>query len=141
MYILIFILLFPTVSIADLIVNSQITDSITQSNTKVLGEAPALSVGNLNLSLQDNNANEIAALSENSLIAQDFDQDGTAATTKGFWQKMSSGINGQTDLNETCAKHQNLDKETLCKATEKTNLLNSCSNIINTFKRACQRME
>jgi hypothetical protein len=28
-------------------VNSQITDSVTQSNTKVLGEAPAMAMGSL----------------------------------------------------------------------------------------------
>ncbi len=28
-------------------VNNQITDSVTQSNTKVLGDAPAVAVGNL----------------------------------------------------------------------------------------------
>ena len=28
-------------------VNSQITDSVTQANTKVLGDAPAVSLGNL----------------------------------------------------------------------------------------------
>jgi hypothetical protein len=32
---------FPTA------INSQITDSITQANTKVLGDAPAVAVGNL----------------------------------------------------------------------------------------------
>lgn len=32
---------FPTA------VNSQITDSITQANTKVLGDAPAIALGNL----------------------------------------------------------------------------------------------
>jgi hypothetical protein len=32
---------FPTA------VNSQITDSITQANTKVLGDAPAIAMGNL----------------------------------------------------------------------------------------------
>ncbi len=32
---------FPTA------VNSQITDSITQANTKVLGDAPAMAMGNL----------------------------------------------------------------------------------------------
>lgn len=29
------------------IVNSQITDSVTQANTKVVGDAPAMSMGNL----------------------------------------------------------------------------------------------
>jgi hypothetical protein len=32
---------FPTA------INSQITDSITQANTKVLGDAPAIAMGNL----------------------------------------------------------------------------------------------
>ncbi len=32
---------FPTA------VNDQITDSVTQANTKVLGDAPAVAVGNL----------------------------------------------------------------------------------------------
>ena len=32
---------FPTA------VNSQITDSVTQANTKVLGDAPAVAIGNL----------------------------------------------------------------------------------------------
>jgi hypothetical protein len=31
----------------DTAVNSQITDSITQANTKVLGDAPAIAMGNL----------------------------------------------------------------------------------------------
>lgn len=41
---------FPTA------VNGQITDAVTQANVKVIGEAPAMAMGNLYQALSDNAA-------------------------------------------------------------------------------------
>ena len=62
-------------------VNSQITDSITQANTKVLGDAPAMAMGNLfqstaqSLGLAALNATN--AQQQNNMTAQ-------ASTTMGL---------------------------------------------------------
>lgn len=65
---------FPTA------VNSQITDSVTQANVKVLGDAPALSMGNLfqatSQALGNAAHNATGAQQQTSVAAQ-------AATTMG----------------------------------------------------------
>lgn len=38
---------FPTVAFAADVVNPQITDSVTQTNVKILGDAPGMAMGNL----------------------------------------------------------------------------------------------
>lgn len=65
---------FPTA------VNSQITDSVTQANTKVLGDAPAVATGNLFIATSQALANAAHAASNN------FQQSSVtvqAATTAG----------------------------------------------------------
>ena len=65
---------FPTA------VNSQITDSITQANTKVLGDAPAVAMGNLFIATSQalSNAahNATTSQQQSNITAQ-------AATTQG----------------------------------------------------------
>jgi len=62
-------------------VNSQITDSVTQANVKVLGDAPALSLGNLyqvvSQSLGLSAQNSVFAQQHSNIIHQ-------AATTQGI---------------------------------------------------------
>jgi len=61
-------------------VNSQITDSVTQVNTKVLGDAPALALGNLfqatAQALSNAAHNATTAIQQSNITAQ-------AATTMG----------------------------------------------------------
>ncbi len=61
-------------------VNSQITDSVTQVNTKVLGDAPVIALGNLfaatSQALSNAAHNTTASQQQTSIIAQ-------AATTQG----------------------------------------------------------
>ena len=65
---------------ADTAVNSQITDSITQVNTKVLGDAPAIAMGNLYQAMSQ--ALSLAAL--NSTTAQQqSNMTAQASTTMG----------------------------------------------------------
>lgn len=65
---------FPTA------VNSQITDSVTQANTKVLGDAPAVAMGNLfqatAQALANAAHNATGAQQQSNIVAQ-------AATTMG----------------------------------------------------------
>jgi hypothetical protein len=65
---------FPTA------VNSQITDSVTQANTKVLGDAPAIAMGNLfqasAQALGNAAHNATSAMQQSNVTAQ-------AATTMG----------------------------------------------------------
>ena len=65
---------FPTA------VNSQITDSVTQSNTKVVGDSPAVSLGNLFIAtsqaLSNSAHNATSHQQQTGLTAQ-------AATTQG----------------------------------------------------------
>ncbi|MCC6366394.1 MAG: RebB family R body protein [Bryobacterales bacterium] len=51
---------FPTA------VNSQITDAVTQSNVKVLGDAPAVAVGNLYMAM----AQAMSTAAQNAVTAQ-----------------------------------------------------------------------
>lgn len=70
---------FPTA------VNSSITDSITQVNTKLLGDAPAIAMGNLYLATAQalaNAANNTSRLQQATIISQ-------AATTQGVSQLYS----------------------------------------------------
>lgn len=61
-------------------VNSQITDSVTQSNAKVLADAPAMAMG----SLYQTMAHSLGILMENSVTAQqNMNILGQAATTQG----------------------------------------------------------
>ena len=65
---------FPTA------VNSQITDSITQANTKVLGDAPAIAMGNL----YQATAQALANAAHNATLAQQQSYvTAQAATTMG----------------------------------------------------------
>ncbi len=61
-------------------VNSQITDSVTQSNTKVVGDAPAVAMGNLyqatSQALANAAHNAAMAQQQNNILAQ-------AVTTMG----------------------------------------------------------
>lgn len=61
-------------------VNSQITDAVTQSNVKVLGEAPALAMGNL----YQATAQALANAAHNATTAQQQSNvTAQAATTQG----------------------------------------------------------
>jgi hypothetical protein len=65
---------FPTA------VNSQITDSVTQANTKVLGDAPAVAMGNLYQATAQalaNAAHNATSAQQNAVITAQ------AATTQG----------------------------------------------------------
>jgi len=65
---------FPTA------VNSQITDSVTQANTKVLGDAPAVAMGNL----YQATAQALSNAAHNATAAQQQSYVTTqAATTQG----------------------------------------------------------
>ncbi len=61
-------------------VNNQITDSVTQANVKVLGDAPAMAMGNLfqatNNALANSAHNSTTAIQQTNVTAQ-------AATTMG----------------------------------------------------------
>ena len=61
-------------------VNSQITDSITQANTKVLGDAPAIAMGNLFQSTAQ--ALSLAALNATN-AQQQSNMTAQASTTMG----------------------------------------------------------
>jgi len=71
---------FPTA------VNSQITDSVTQANTKVLGDAPAVALGNLYQATAQALAN--AAHNATNAQQQSF-VTGQAATTMGVTTLLS----------------------------------------------------
>ena len=61
-------------------VNNQITDSVTQANTKVLGDAPAVAMGNLFQAT----AQALANAAHNATTAQQqFNVTAQAATTMG----------------------------------------------------------
>lgn len=53
-------------STASTSVNSQVTDAITQTNVKVLGEAPAMAMGNLYQTI----GNSVAMAAANAVYAQ-----------------------------------------------------------------------
>ncbi|KGJ87966.1 RebB family R body protein [Colwellia psychrerythraea] len=69
-------------------VNAQITDSITQVNTKVVGETPAMAMGNLlmstNQALSNSAHNSTSAQQQASITMQ-------AATVQGINSLMSIG--------------------------------------------------
>lgn len=64
-------------------VNSQITDAVTQSNVKVVGEAPAIALGNVYQTAAHSTGlmfqNAVNAQNQQNLLAQ-------AATTQGVMQ-------------------------------------------------------
>jgi hypothetical protein len=64
-------------------VNQQITDAVTQTNVKVLGEAPAMAMGNLYQSMANSTGilfqNAVSAQNQQNVLAQ-------AATTQGVMQ-------------------------------------------------------
>ena len=68
---------FPTA------VNNQITDAVTQTNVKVIGEAPAMAMGTIYQSMAQSNgilfANAVAAQQQQNTLAQ-------AATNQGVMQ-------------------------------------------------------
>ncbi|KPH15170.1 MULTISPECIES: RebB family R body protein [unclassified Chryseobacterium] len=64
-------------------VNEQITDAVTQSNVKVVGEAPAMALGNVYQSA----AHSTGIMFENAVNAQNQQNIlGQAATTQGVMQ-------------------------------------------------------
>ncbi|RXM51669.1 MULTISPECIES: RebB family R body protein [unclassified Chryseobacterium] len=64
-------------------VNQQITDAVTQSNVKVVGEAPAIALGNVYQSA----AHSTGIMFENAVNAQNQQNIlGQAATTQGIMQ-------------------------------------------------------
>lgn len=69
-------------------VNEQVTDSVTQVNTKVVGETPAIALGNLQMSTSQ-------ALANAALNASGAQQQATitmqAATVQGVNALMSTG--------------------------------------------------
>lgn len=69
-------------------VNEQVTDSVTQVNTKVVGETPAIALGNLQMSTSQ-------ALANSALNATGAQQQATitmqAATVQGVNALMSTG--------------------------------------------------
>jgi hypothetical protein len=69
-------------------VNEQVTDSVTQVNTKVVGETPAIALGNLQMSTSQ-------ALANAALNATGAQQQATitmqAATVQGVNALMSTG--------------------------------------------------
>ena len=64
-------------------VNDQITDAVTQANIKVLGEAPAMAMGNLYQAMAHSTGilfqNAVSAQNQQNILAQ-------AATTQGVMQ-------------------------------------------------------
>jgi hypothetical protein len=64
-------------------VNDQITDAVTQANVKVLGEAPAVAMGNLYQSMAHSTGilfqNAVSAQNQQNILAQ-------AAATQGVMQ-------------------------------------------------------
>lgn len=64
-------------------VNNQITDAVTQANTKVLGDAPAIAMGNIYQSLAHSNGllfeNTVNAQNQQKILAQ-------SAATQGIMQ-------------------------------------------------------
>ncbi|WBX96332.1 RebB family R body protein [Chryseobacterium gambrini] len=64
-------------------VNGQITDAVTQANVKVLGEAPAMAMGNLYQAMAHSTGilfqNAVSAQNQQNILAQ-------AATTQGVMQ-------------------------------------------------------
>lgn len=69
-------------------VNPQITDSVTQVNTKVLGETPAMAMGNLMMSTSQalaNSAHNATAAQQQAQITMQ------AATVQGINSLMSPG--------------------------------------------------
>lgn len=82
-------------------VSSQITDAVTQSNTKVLGDAPAMSVGGL----YQTSSHSIGLLFENSVNAQNQSAiTAQAATTQGVMQIYSITSNSMSALAEEVIK-------------------------------------
>ncbi|WP_318409252.1 RebB family R body protein [Photobacterium leiognathi] len=76
-------------------VNGQITDSVTQVNTKVVGETPAMAMGNLLMST----SHALSTSAHNATAAQQQGQITMhAATIQGFNSLMSVGgaIAGRT---------------------------------------------
>ncbi|ASK30001.1 MULTISPECIES: RebB family R body protein [Chryseobacterium] len=64
-------------------VNSQITDAVTQSNVKVVGEAPAMALGNV----YQTAAHSTGIMFENAVNTQNQQNIlGQAATTQGVMQ-------------------------------------------------------
>jgi hypothetical protein len=72
-------------------VNSQVTDAITQTNTKVLGEAPAIAMGNLYQTV----GNSWAMAAANAVYAQQqANVTYQAASTMGVAKLLSLKVSG-----------------------------------------------
>ena len=73
----------PTANATTQSVNSQITDAVTQSNVKVVAEAPAIALGNVYKTA----AHSTGLMFENAINAQNQQNTlGQAATTQGVMQ-------------------------------------------------------
>ena len=72
-------------------VNSQITDSVTQVNTKVLGDAPAIAMGNLYQATSQAMANAAHNATSNQ---QQMNITAQAATTQGVVTLLSINSSG-----------------------------------------------
>ena len=68
-------------------VNSQITDAVTQANVKVLGEAPAIAMGNLYLATSQ----ALSNAAHNATPQQSNDVTSQAASTLGI-NNLYSGV-------------------------------------------------
>src|ERR1700754_804292 len=82
-------------------VNNQITDAVTQSNVKVVGEAPAMAMG----SLYQTMAHSTGILFENSVSAQQQQNTLTqAATNQGVMQIYSVDTTAAAGATEKIAQ-------------------------------------
>ncbi len=88
-------------------VNNQITDSVTQSNVKVLGDAPAMAMGNLfqvtnnalgnsahnsTLAIQQTNVTAQAATTMGVTLLYSLDTASTGVATKKILQSQPAGL-------------------------------------------------
>lgn len=72
-------------------VNSQITDAITQTNVKVLGEAPAMALGSLYQTI----SNSVAMAAANAVYSQQqANVTYQAASTMGVAKLLSLSVTG-----------------------------------------------
>lgn len=88
------------------IVNPQITDSVTQTNTKVLGDAPAMAMGSLYQTI----GNAMAMAAANAVYAQQqANITYQAATTMGVSKILSGDIGSKTAPNIHSASCEQLE--------------------------------
>jgi Killing trait len=101
-------------------VNDQVTDAVTQSNVKVVGEAPAMAMG----SLYQTMAHSTGILFENSVSAQQQQNTLTqAATNQGVMQIYSVDTTAAAGATEKIAQ------------TGVSDNLTSLLTVLNAFRR------